>query len=60
MPVPETDYQRPNKNIYISEIWVLLKTNYRKLGYRLKLATIVYAMNYNVSWISKHKDKQKS
>ena len=20
MPVPETDYQRPNKNIYISEI----------------------------------------
>ena len=33
MPNPEADYQCPNKNIYICEIWVWLKIYSQKLGY---------------------------
>ena len=37
MPIPETDYQWPRRNTYISEIWVLIKTHSQKL----KLVTLV-------------------
>ena len=44
MPVSETDYQCSNRNIYISEIWVLINTHPQKLEHTLKL---VYTLNCN-------------
>ena len=57
MPAPEADYQNTNRNIYISEILVLNKTHSEKFNYMLKLGTFVYALDCNISWIYKHKDK---
>ena len=53
MPVPERDLQYLNRNIYIPGIWILLKTCLDKLGYILKLVTLGYTPNCNVSWIYK-------
>ena len=51
MPAPETGYKYHNGNIYVSEILVLLNPQSEKLGYMLKLVTLVYTLDYNVSWI---------
>ena len=61
MPVSVTDQQCPNRNIYISEIRILLKTNSQKLGYILtKLVTLVNTLNCNISKIYKHKKLETS
>ena len=49
----ETEY--PNKNIYISEICVLLKTYSQKLCYVLKLIILIYTLDCNVFGIYKQK-----
>ena len=50
MSVPDTDYQCPNRNIYVSEVWTLLKNYSKKLGYiyiyLLKLVTFVYTLDF--------------
>ena len=45
----------PNKNIYISEICVLLKTYSQKLCYALKLIILIYTLDCNVFGIYKQK-----
>ena len=52
MPLQEYDRNMKNR--------VSIKTQSQKLGYLLKLVTLVYTLYCNVSWVYKHKDKQKS
>ena len=37
-------------------MYIYIYTKSQKLEYMLKLATLVYALICNVSWICKHKD----
>ena len=46
--VPKTGWWSPNRNIYIFEIWLLIKTYSQKLGYTLKLVILVCSFDRNV------------
>ena len=58
--VSKTGWWSPNRNIYIFEIWLLVKTYSQKLGYTLKLVVLVCSFDRNVSCIERHKNKQQS
>ena len=46
--------------LYVCIIWVLIKIRSRKLGYVLKIVTLIYTLYCNVSQIYKQKNKQQS
>ena len=58
--VSKAGWWSPNRNIYIFEIWLLVKTYSQKLGYTLKLVILVCSFDRNVSCIERHKNKQQS
>ena len=56
MSVPETEQQCPNRNIYISEIRILLKTYSQNLGYIHVTLLYTWACDHKDQLIYYHKD----